>query len=172
MTLPPKPPKPPDTETTSARVFAPGPAMEWMAGLMSVVWCVAVAAYVWTAPAGAGTLGLVLTLLVVFMPLALIWAAVTTLRSVRALRGEAARLHATVEAMRAAYVAAQQSATAGTRPSVERKLDELAASARQTETALASFTSRRDVALTQPSADRKAAMPERTAPPKSAAMTS
>jgi len=125
--------------------------MEWAAGLMSVVWCVGVAAYVWAAPSGTGALGLVLTLLAVFMPLALIWAAVLALRSVRALRAEAARLQATVEAMRVAYVAAQQ----GGKPSVERKLDEIAAWARQTETALASFTSRRDLALTQPSADRK-----------------
>jgi hypothetical protein len=44
------------------------------------------------------------------------------------------------------------------RPSVERKLDELAASARQTETALATFTSRRDTGLTVASADRKAAL--------------
>ena len=52
----------------------------------------------------AGTLGLVMTLLVVFLPLVLIWAAVTTLRSVRALRAEAARLQATVDAMRKAYL--------------------------------------------------------------------
>ena len=135
--------------------FAPSHAMEWVAGLMSLVWTLAVAAYVWAAPAGTGTLGLVLTLLVVFMPLALIWAAVTTLRSVRTLRAEAARLNATVEAMRAAYVQSQQAAE---RPLVERKLEGLAASARQTETALAGFTSRRDVALTQASADRKAAL--------------
>ena len=143
----------PDPQDDSGR--APAFATEWVAGLLSLVWCVAVAAYVWTAPAGTGTLGLVLVLLVVFMPLALIWAAVTTLRSVRALRSEAARLQVTVEAMRADYVTARQ---AGLKPSVERKLDDLAATARQTETALASFTSRRDTALTQASADRKAAL--------------
>ena len=134
---------------------------------LSLVWVVAVLAFVLTGPADAGTLGLVLTLLVVFLPLALIWAAVTTLRSVRALRGEAARLQATVEAMRQAYVAGQQTAaTAALRPSVEKKLDEIAASARQTETALAGFSSRRDQALTQASADRKAALtPPRPSPP-------
>ena len=147
-----------DTENDSGRAPAlpAGHAMEWMAGLMGLAWCGAVAAYVWTAPAGTGLLGLVLTLLAVFMPLALIWATVTTLRSVRALRAEAARLQATVEAMRAAYVAAGQATDAGIQPAVERKLDALAATARQTETALASFTSRRDMALTQASADRKA----------------
>jgi hypothetical protein len=110
---------------------------------------------------------LVLTLLVVFLPLALIWASVVTLRSVRALRAEAQRLQATVEAMRAAYVQSQQVAQAVAKPSVEKKLDELAASARHTETVLASFTSRRDKTLTQASADRKAALvAPRPAPPE------
>ena len=129
--------------------------LEWVAAGLSLVWLAAVSAYVWTAPEGTGALGLVLTLLVVFLPLALIWAAVVTLRSVRALRGEAQRLQATVEAMRAAYVQSQQAVA---KPSVEKKRDELAASARHTETVLAGFTSRRDQALTQPSADRKAAL--------------
>lgn len=134
-------------------------AMDWMAAGLSVVWVLAVAAYVWTAPSDAGSLGLVLTLLVVFLPLALIWAAVITMRSVRALRAEAARLQATVEAMRAAYVQSQQAAAqAVVKPSVERKLEELAASAKHTEAVLATFQTRRDTGLTQPSADRKAAL--------------
>jgi len=123
-----------------------------------VVWVIAVAAYVYTGPRDAGSLGLVLTLLVVFLPLALIWTAVTTLRSVRALRGEAARLQASVDAMRQAYVANQQTVAQGYKPSVERKLDALAASAKQTETTLATFSSRRDTGLTVASADRKAAL--------------
>jgi hypothetical protein len=127
---------------------------EWVAAGLSVVWVVAVVAYVVTAPEGVAPLGLVLTLLVVFLPLALIWAAAVTLRSVRALRHEAARLHATVEAMRAAYVQGQQ---AGLKPSVEKKLNEIAQATKQTETALATFTSRRDGTLAVPSADRKTA---------------
>ncbi|MGV8950068.1 MAG: hypothetical protein ACOH2M_03120 [Cypionkella sp.] len=121
---------------------------EMFAAGLAIVWVIAVATYVFTGPKDAGSLGFVLALLVVFLPLALIWAAITTLRSVRVLRGEAQRLQATVEAMRAAYVQAQQ------RPSVERKLDALA---KQTENALASFSSRRDTGLTVPSANRKAA---------------
>lgn len=132
-------------------------ATEIVAGGLCLVWVFAVAAYVYTGPQDAGSLGLVLTLLVVFLPLALIWAAVTTLRSVRGLRAEAARLQATVDAMRQAYVSSQQAGVA-VKPSVEKRLDEIAAAARQTETALASFTSRRDAGLTVPSADRKAAL--------------
>ena len=132
----------------------------WMAAGLSLVWLVAVAAYVWTAPQTARALGLVLTLLVLFLPLALIWGAFITLRSVRALRGEAAVLRATVEAMRAAYVQSQHvaAAQAAVKPSVERKLEELAASAKHTESVLATFQTRRDSGLTQPSADRKAAL--------------
>ena len=126
-------------------------ATELVAAGLAVVWVGAVAAYVFTGPKDATALGLVLTLLVVFLPLALIWAAITTLRSVQVLRNESARLQATVEAMRAAYVLGLQGQ--GMQPSVERKLDALA---KQTETALASFSSRRDAGLTLPSANRRA----------------
>ncbi len=131
---------------------------ELVASALSVVWVVAVLAYVFTAKEGTSALGLVMTLLAVFLPLALIWAAATTLRSVSILRGEAARLQTSVDAMRNAYIASQQAGGAAMKPSVEKKLDELAHAARQTETALASFTSRRDSSLVVPSADRKAAL--------------
>ncbi|THD83552.1 hypothetical protein E7811_09725 [Aliigemmobacter aestuarii] len=140
---------------------APKPGLtgyELMAALLSAVWVVAVLAYMFTAPEGRSALGLVMTLLVVFLPLALIWVTVITLRSVRALRDEAARLQAAVDAMRHAYVAGQQAQASGIKPSVEKKLDEIAAVTRQAETVLATFTSRRDAALTVPSADRKAAL--------------
>lgn len=130
---------------------------ELVAAALSVIWVGAVATYVWKGSQDAGALGLVLALLVVFLPLALIWAAVVTLRSIRALRSEAARLQATVEAMRAAYVA-NQGANVGLRPMVEKKLDELTVAAKHTETVLATFSSRRDAGLSVPSADRKAAL--------------
>lgn len=133
----------------------PMTATEWIAVALCIVWVLAVALYVWTAPEDVAPIGLVLTLLVVFLPLALVWAAAVTLRSVRSLRHEAARLQATVEAMRAAFVAGQQG---GMKPSVEKKLNEIAQATRQTETALATFTSRRDGTLTVASADRKAAL--------------
>jgi len=120
---------------------------EWFAAALGIVWVAAVVASVLGSDrvSGEGTLGLVMTLLVVFLPLALIWVAVTTLRSVRALRAEAARLQAAVDAMRNAYVANQQSAAGGgVRPSVEKKLDEIVASQRHAETVLATFSSRRD----------------------------
>ncbi len=44
------------------------------------------------------------------------------------------------------------------RPSVEKKQEEIAQAAKQTEHAVATFTSRRDAGLSVPSADRKAAL--------------
>lgn len=134
---------------------------EIVAGALSVVWVVAVLAYILASPPGndVQTLGLVMTLLIVFLPLALIWVAVITLRSVGDLRAEASRLQAAVDAMRASYVQTSSQMQAGAlKPSVERKLDEIAAATKQAETVLATFSSRRDTALTQPSADRKAAL--------------
>lgn len=138
-----------------------GRATEIVAGLLSVGWVVAVLAYILVSPPGddVRTLGLVMTLLIVFLPLALIWVAVITLRSVRDLRAEAARLQAAVDAMRASYVqTSSQMQAAALKPSVEKKLDEIAAATKQAETVLATFTSRRDTTLTQPSADRKTAL--------------
>jgi hypothetical protein len=130
---------------------------------LSLLWGLLILAYVLISPPGsdAQTFGLVMTLLMVFLPIALIWVTVITLRSVRDLRAETARLHATVEAMRATYVQAQSQVPvqASGKSSVERKIDEIAAVTRQAETVLATFTSRRDGSLTVPSADhRKAAL--------------
>lgn len=124
---------------------------------LSLVWVLLILVYVLVTPPGSETrtLGLVMTLLMVFLPIALIWAVVITLRSIRELRAEAARLQATVDAMRSSYVQAQGN---GMKPSVERKIDEIAASTKEAQTVLATFSSRRDAALTVPSADRKAAL--------------
>ncbi len=126
---------------------------------LSFVWVMLILVYVLVTPPGSEskTLGLIMTLLMVFLPIALIWAVVVTLRSIRELRAEAKRLQATVDAMRSSYVQAQGQ-PAALKPSVEKKLDEIAASTKQAETVLATFTSRRDTALSVPSADRKAAL--------------
>jgi hypothetical protein len=147
----------------------PGRGLEAGGAVLSLLWIGLILGYVLLAPPGsdAQTFGLVMTLLMVFLPVALIWVVVTTLRSVRALRAEAARLQATVDAMRTSYVQMQGQAQPAGKSSVERKLDEIAAVTRQAETVLATFTSRRDTGLSVPSADRKAAlvkpMPEPTA---------
>lgn len=146
------------TPPAGAQAEAATPLTEIVAALLALAWVGAVVAYVLTAPGGTPPLGLVLTILVVLLPLALIWVGVTSLRSVRALRAEAARLHTTVEAMRRDYAASQAALQAALKPSVEKKLDEIERTTKNTETAIATFTSRRDTSLTVPSADRKAAL--------------
>ncbi|MFN5998901.1 MAG: hypothetical protein ACK47Z_17545, partial [Paracoccaceae bacterium] len=139
----------------------PRRGMEIAGVALSVVWVLLILVYVLITPPGSETrtLGLIMTLLMVFLPIALIWAVVITLRSIRELRAEAKRLQAAVDAMRSSYVQAQgQVQGGGLKPSVERKIDEIAASTKQAESVLATFTSRRDVSLSVPSADRKAAL--------------
>ena len=94
----------------------------------------------------ADTLGLVVVALAVFLPVALIWLAVLVLRAARDMRDESVRLHATVEGMRRGWIRDQQAAGLALKPSVEEKLDEIAAAQRQTDSRLAMFTTRRDPA--------------------------
>lgn len=130
---------------------------ERVALVLSVLWLALVAGFFVFVPRGEGSLSslsLVMTLVGIFLPVAMIWVAAVTARTAREMRAEARELKQSVEAMRQAWIT-QQTARSG--PSVERKLDEIAATARQTESAIATFTSRRDAVATQPSADRKAA---------------
>ncbi|MFM2357003.1 MAG: hypothetical protein RLZZ528_2739 [Pseudomonadota bacterium] len=129
-------------------------AADMIAVAVSVVWLALVSAFFFFANPGDGTgstLSTVMILVAVFMPLALIWVAAVTARQARAMRAEATRLQAALDAMRQAYLS--QAGNAAARPSVERKLDEIAAAQRQTESTIAAFASRRDAT---PSPDRKA----------------
>lgn len=132
---------------------------EMVALALALIWVVAIIAQLILSPDEVltGPLSILMLLLMVFLPLALLWGIVSTARTIRALREEASRLQVAVDAMRHAYVVGQQGGATG-QPSVEKKLDEIAAAQRKTETALAMFTSRRDTSLTVPSADRKAAL--------------
>jgi len=98
--------------------------------------------------AGGGTtfdsLRFVMTLMAIFLPVAMIWVAATAARSARVMREESARLQAAIDAIRQAYVAQSQRQSAHAEPAVARKLDEIAAATRKTETALATFSSNRD----------------------------
>lgn len=92
----------------------------------------------------ANPLQLVMTLLAVFMPVAIIWVAAAAARSARIMREESARLQAAIDAMRHTYLQHQQSVGLGQGASnVEKKLDEIVQAQRLTESAIATFTSRR-----------------------------
>ncbi len=123
---------------------------EMLAFVLSLVWLVLlVAAFRVLGQQGmqiADTLGLVVVALAVFLPVALIWLSVLVLRAARDMRDESARLHATVEGMRRGWIREQQAAGLALKPTVEEKLDEIAAAQKATEDRLVSFATRRDPA--------------------------
>ena len=87
--------------------------------------------------------GFVVTLLAVFMPVAMIWVAATAMRASRVMREESERLQTAIDAIRQAYVVQQQRAASSYEPAVSKKLDEIAETAKKTETALATFSTKR-----------------------------
>lgn len=130
-----------------------------IAASICLVWLVLVGGFFLlsdTSGGMGGALGTIMVLVAIFAPMALVWMAAALLRMSREVRTETRRLQTTVDAMRHAYISQAQSGL--NRGAVEKRLDELAAAARQTESVLATFTSRRDAADVQPSADHKAAL--------------
>ncbi|MEM7296070.1 MAG: hypothetical protein AAF330_05505 [Pseudomonadota bacterium] len=93
------------------------------------------------APEELDRLTFVVTLLAVFLPIALIWVAASAARSQQIAKEESQRLQAAVDALRQAYVA-DSHGRVSVQP-MEKKLEEIASAARQTEAAVASFTSQR-----------------------------
>ncbi len=87
--------------------------------------------------------GFVVTLLAVFMPVAMIWVAATAMRASRVMREESERLQTAIDAIRQAYVLQQQRAASSYEPAVSKKLDEIAETAKKTESALATFSTQR-----------------------------
>ena len=123
--------------------------IEVVALILSAIWLLGAAAFFLlsengTDTSGAGGLRFVITMLAVFMPVAMIWVAATAARSSWVMREESQRLQAAIDAIRQAYIAQQQGRDISKEPSVARKLDEIAAATRNTETALATFHTRRD----------------------------
>ncbi len=112
----------------------------------------------------ADTLGLVVTALAVFLPIALIWLAVLVLRAAREMRDQSLRLQATVEGMRRGWIREQQAAGLALKPTVEEKLDEIAAAQTRAESQLALFSTRRDPARQLPAPVPASAAGETTQP--------
>ncbi|WP_299969862.1 hypothetical protein [uncultured Roseobacter sp.] len=112
---------------------------------LSVLWIAGTGFLLMRTPTGDDPLPLVMTLLALCLPVGMIWVAATAIRSSRNIRAESQRLQAAIDAIRQAYIAQNQSGILGPEPAtVARKLDEIAAAARKTETALATFATRRD----------------------------
>ncbi|MDG4649022.1 hypothetical protein P6F26_11255 [Roseibacterium sp. SDUM158017] len=124
--------------------------IEIVAAALTVVWLVTVIAFGFGED-GGGTGGFaraILAVLAVLLPVALIWVAAVAARTARALRQEAARLQASVDAMRVAFVEQQQTATLDLKPDLMRRLEDLVAAQVATEEdgQPATFTSLRALA--------------------------
>ncbi len=112
---------------------------------LSAVWLVAVGAFflfVDRTEEPLDNLRFLMTMLAIFLPVAMIWVAAMAARSSRIMREESSRLQAAIDAMRQSYVQNAQVA-GGMKPSVERKLNEIAIAQRKTESAIATFTTTR-----------------------------
>ena len=112
---------------------------EWVAVALTVTWVGAVLSY---APADGSPPSTLMTLVLLFVPITLIFGVLVTLRSVRALRSEAARLQASVDAMRKAFLSGQSQIDPAMQPSVARKLDEIAQQTQQTQATLANIAAK------------------------------
>lgn len=140
----------PKTENiTSIEVIALGLSALWLVG--AALFFLLLPSEAAEGGAGASSLRFLMTLLAIFMPVAMIWVAALAARASKIMREESQRLQASIDAIRQTYIAQNQSGAFGNEPtSVARKLDEIAAAARKTETVLATFSSRRDHQKTAP----------------------
>lgn len=109
---------------------------------LSVLWLAACALYFMVLPStaeeGAGSLRFIMTLLAIFLPVAMIWVAATAARASLIMRDESARLQAAIDGVREVVLADRKDRAAGAlHPSIEDALGNLAATAKRTEEALA-----------------------------------
>ncbi|MEO0503915.1 MAG: hypothetical protein AAFZ14_11370, partial [Pseudomonadota bacterium] len=156
----PNPPPRPQSRTTPLGIYDKPrhdgvSAIEIVAMILSGLWLVGALAFFLTgSDRSTDTDGMrfLVTMLAVFMPVAMIWVAATAAKSSRVMREESQRLQTAIDAIRQAYIAQQQGRDISSEPSVSRKLDEIAAAARKTETALATFQTRRDAEPPRPAA--------------------
>ncbi|WP_170402811.1 hypothetical protein [Ruegeria arenilitoris] len=116
--------------------------IEIAAIVLSLIWLVVSVVFL-VLPGQTKGGGFVVTLLAVFMPVAMIWVAATAMRASRVMREESERLQTAIDAIRQTYVIQQQRAASTYEPAVSKKLDEIAEAAKKTESALATFSTKR-----------------------------
>ncbi|SDW42897.1 hypothetical protein [Celeribacter indicus] len=130
-------------------------ATEVIAAVLSLIWLALTAGFFLILGDGSGefdSIRFVMMLIAIFMPVAMIWVGALAVRVSVTMREESRRLQSAISAMRQSYLSQQH---AGAQPtSVEKKLEEIAAAQRKTETTLAMFTSIRPAAT--PAEDRLA----------------
>lgn len=130
-------------------------ATEMFAAVLSMLWLALTIGYFLIVGKGTDefdSIRFVMMLIAIFMPVAMIWVGALAVRTSVTMREESHRLQSAISAMRQAYLAQQHGGTASV--SVEKKLEEIAAAQRKTESTLATFTSIRPV--TTPPEDKLA----------------
>ncbi|MCF3593629.1 hypothetical protein LZG00_06415 [Rhodobacteraceae bacterium LMO-12] len=132
-------------------------AIEFIALGLSAVWLIGAGVFFMSLPEstpsqddGPDTLRFIMTMLAIFMPVAMIWVAATAARASKVMREESRRLQGAIDAIRQAYVAQNQGRGAVVDNSVAKKLDEIAAAQKKAETALAMFQSTRESSAVRP----------------------
>ena len=124
---------------------------EVIAIVVSILWLIGAAVFFLVLGGGReggaeayDPLTFVMVLMAIFLPVAMFWVAATAARSGRVIREESRRLQVAIDAIRESYLAEVQKGQgrAGD-ASIARKLDEIAAAQRKTETTLATFHSTR-----------------------------
>ncbi|MEM7472507.1 MAG: hypothetical protein AAF340_14245 [Pseudomonadota bacterium] len=125
-------------------------AADIVAIVLTGLWLLGVAIYfLFLRPSGQENTqsGLILSMLAIFLPIALIWIGSTVAKTAAIMRQEASRLQGAIDAMRNAYIQQSQMAPIGLKPDVEKKLSEITASLKQTESAIATFATSREARL-------------------------
>lgn len=115
---------------------------EMIAAAFSVLWLVGSAVYFLSLPAAdetAGGPGFLVSVVAIFVPVAMIWVAATSVRTARMVREDSQRLQAALNAIRQAQIAQAQRGAVPLDGAIQKKLDEIAETAKKTETALATF---------------------------------
>ena len=138
----------PDKGLAVADMIALGLTAIWLVGIF--VYFVVLPTEVTSGPS------LIVTLMAALLPIALIWIGATVAKTARVMREEAARLQAAIDGMRQAYVNQTQAAGMGVKPAVEKKLDEIVASQKQTQAAVATFATSRSMQV--PATDKQPAL--------------
>lgn len=118
--------------------------IEIVAIALSVIWLLVVS-YVYltvdnTSTGPASPLDFMMTLLGVFLPVALIWVAASAARTARTMREESARLQAAIDGMRHAYVEQQQTAGMSIKRSMEERIETISRAQQRAEAVIAGLS--------------------------------
>jgi hypothetical protein len=132
----------------SAAAIAPS-RTEVIALILSVVWMLGVSVFFLVMPTNAtgegfDSLRFVLTLMALFLPVAMIWVAAVAARSAKVMRQEAQLLHNAIDALQANVMTERQGNPLTSEASVERKLNQIAQATKKPDAPLATFTSSRE----------------------------